>query len=314
MFNKLLAAFGAKHATNEMMTAQDYEFMKYVTEYGKTYGTKAEFEFRSDLFKKSLAHIEEQNASGNNTHTLGLNHMADWTDAEYKKLLGYKSELQTERNPIFLDITEPMADTLNWVDQGAVTPVKNQEQCGSCWAFSSTGGIEGAEFLHGTKQLVSLSEQNLVDCSKENDGCDGGLMDRAFDFVKTHPLMTEAEYPYTAKSSKYTKCKYDKSKGVGHVVSYHDVPENEVAQMKKTLENGPVSVAIEADKSVFQLYKGGVITSRACGKSLDHGVLAVGYGTEDNEAYWLVKNSWGASWGVKGYVKIGEKDICGILQ
>jgi C1A family cysteine protease len=296
------------------MTAQDYEFMKYVTEYGKMYGTKAEFNLRSELFKKELAHIEEQNASGNNTHTLALNHMADWTADEYNKLLGYKAEYKTERNNVFLDTTEPAADELNWVTQGAVTPVKNQEQCGSCWAFSSTGSIEGAEFLHGTKQLVSLSEQNLVDCSKENDGCDGGLMDRAFEFVKTHPLMTEAEYPYTAHSSKFTKCKYVESKGVGHVKSYHDVPEDNVAQMKTALANGPVSVAIEADKSVFQSYRRGVITSRGCGKKLDHGVLAVGYGTEDGEAYWLVKNSWGATWGVEGYVKIGENDICGILQ
>jgi cathepsin L len=162
MFSKLLAAVGLRHAESDagLMTAQDYEFMSYVTEYGKTYGTKAEFEFRAALFKQELAHIEEQNASGNNTHTLGVNHMSDWTVEEYNKLLGYKPELRLggKKEPTFLDVVEPMADEINWVEQGAVTPVKNQEQCGSCWAFSSTGSIEGAEFLHGTKQLVSLSE------------------------------------------------------------------------------------------------------------------------------------------------------------
>jgi len=164
------------------MTSQDYEFMRYVTEYGKSYGTKSEFEFRSATFKDTLAHIEEHNSKNGETHTLGLNHMSDWTEEEYKKLLGYKESIRTEEkvsNAELLD-TSNLADDVNWVTSGAVTPVKNQGQCGSCWAFSSTGSIEGAEFLHGTKKLLSLSEQNLVDCSKKNDACKGGLMDLAF--------------------------------------------------------------------------------------------------------------------------------------
>jgi len=313
MWSKLIAALGAKHA-DQIMTAQDYEFMRYVTEHGKTYATKAEFEFRSALFKTELAHIEEQNASGNNTHTLGVNSMSDWTDAEYKALLGYKMDMKKSENVKILDITEPLADDVNWVTQGAVTPVKNQERCGSCWAFSSTGSIEGAEFLHGTKKLISLSEQQLVDCSKKNDACQGGLMDYAFEYVEENPLMTEGEYPYTGKHTSYSRCKYDKTKGVGHVKGFHDVQRQSATQMKAALKNGPVSVAIEADKSVFQSYRGGVITSSLCGKKLDHGVLAVGYGTEDDEEYFLVKNSWGPTWGEKGYVKIGTADVCGILD
>jgi C1A family cysteine protease len=206
MFSKLLAAVGLRQGADQLMTAQDYEFMSFVTEYGKTYATKAEFEFRSNLFKQELAHIEEHNA-GNHTYTLGTNHMSDWTDAEYNKLLGYKANLKQKNEPRWLDATN-LADDVNWVEKGAVTPVKNQEQCGSCWAFSSTGAIEGAEFLHGTKELTSLSEQQLVDCSKKNDGCQGGLMDYAFEYVETAPLMKESAYPYTAHSSKFSKCKY----------------------------------------------------------------------------------------------------------
>jgi C1A family cysteine protease len=139
-------------------------------------------------------------------------------------------------------------------------------------------------------------------------------MDYAFEYVEENPLMRESAYPYTGHHSTFSKCKYEKSEGVGHVKGFHDVPSKNKEQLKKAVEMGPVSVAIEADKSVFQSYRSGVITSRSCGKKLDHGVLAVGYGEEDGEAYFLVKNSWGASWGVKGYVKIGQDDVCGILD
>jgi len=250
---KVATHLGLQQAEDQLMTAQDFEFMRYVTEYGKVYATKAEFELRSALFKETLAHIEDHNAKGTETHSLGINHMTDWTEQEYRALLGYKQEIRVtpkESRVKILD-TSNLADDINWVDQGAVTAVKNQAQCGSCWAFSSTGAIEGAEFLHGTKQLTSLSEQNLVDCSKANHACKGGLMDLAFTFVETHPLMTEAEYPYTGHHSLFSRCEYDASKGVGHVKGFADVKTQDVAQMKAALANGPVSVAIEADKSVF---------------------------------------------------------------
>jgi len=196
-----------------------------------------------------------------------------------------------------------LASEVNWVDKGAVTGVKNQGQCGSCWAFSTTGAIEGAREIAGSG-LTSLSEENLVECSKQNHGCGGGAMVLGFMYAEKNPLMTEAAYPYTSGGGHSGSCKYQKSEGVGSVKGFEEVSKS-ASQMKAAISKGPVSVAIEADKSVFQHYRSGVLTGRACGTKLDHGVLAVGYGSEDGEDYFLVKNSWGGSWGDNGYVKIG---------
>jgi len=293
----------------EFMSAADYEFMKYVTEHGKSYGTKAEFEYRANIFKQTLAEVEEIN-SQNGTHTVGLNFLSDMTKQERSRLLGYKGN-KTHTNAVILE--ETLEDEVNWVTKGGVTPVKNQGQCGSCWSFSTTGAVEGAMFIK-TGTLQSYSEQQLVDCSGSygNYGCNGGLMDNAFRYIESHPLETEAEYGYHARQG---SCSYVKSKGVGKVASYTDVPTNSVAQLKAAIAKQPVSVAIEADQYSFQGYRSGVITS-GCGQQLDHGVLAVGYGTLNGTPYFLVKNSWGASWGDKGYVRIGALDsnVCGILS
>jgi len=305
--------YQAPESTNlflsDVMTAEDYEFIRYVSKYGKSYGTKAEFEFRAAQFKQTLGKIASLNEE-NGTSSHGVNQFTDMTQAEYRKRLGYKpNAARSEKNATPLS-EDNLADEVNWVTKGAVTPVKDQGQCGSCWAFSTTGAVEGAEFL-ATGALQSYSEQQLVDCSSSfgNEGCNGGLMDQAFEYIEKNPLELESAYPYTARDG---TCKYVKTKGVGKVVGYTDVPQNSVAQMKAALMKQPVAVAIEADQAAFQTYTTGVLT-KGCGTSLDHGVLAVGYGTENGVDYFLVKNSWSASWGDNGYIKIGQNNVCGIL-
>merc|ERR1712147_181192 len=288
------------------ITEEEMAYMKYVTEWGKSYGTKAEFEFRLEQFKNTLTKIGAHSSNDAHKSTVGLNQFSDWTEAEYKRLLGYKP-VERLSEPELLD-TENLADEVNWVTKGAVTPVKNQGQCGSCWAFSTTGSVEGAMFL-STGKLQSYSEQQLVDCSKNgNMGCNGGLMDYAFKYIESNPLELESDYPYTARDG---SCKYVSSKGVGKVKSYKDVAKDTSGdQLRAALAHGPVSIAIEADQFAFQGYSGGIITS-GCGTRLDHGGLAVGYGGVGDMQYFLVKNSWGASWGVNGYVKIAPNQ-CGI--
>ena len=300
------ASEGSQLFLSERISEEEMMYMKYVTEFGKSYGTRAEFEFRMEQFKNSLAKMALHNSDNSHGSTVGLNQFADWTDAEYKKLLGYKGKKLSATPAELLD-TSNLEDSLDWRQKGAVTAVKNQGQCGSCWAFSTTGAVEGSMFL-AYGNLQSYSEQQLVDCSRQNNGCNGGLMDYAFQYIETSPLEQESDYPYTARDG---TCKYVSSKGVGKVKAFKDVSQDKSgSQLKAAIAKGPVSVAIEADQFVFQGYTGGVITS-GCGSSLDHGVLAVGYGVEGSQEYILVKNSWGASWGDQGYVKIAPNQ-CGI--
>jgi C1A family cysteine protease len=211
---------------------------------------------------------------------------------------------------------EALADAVDWTSKGAVTPVKNQGQCGSCWSFSTTGALEGA-FEIASGNLVSLSEQQFVDCDTVDSGCSGGLMDNAFTFAKSNAICTEASYPYKATRGTCAAASCTVGLAKGTVTGYKDVSPDSESAMMSAVSQQPVSIAIEADKSVFQLYKSGVLQS-SCGSSLDHGVLLVGYGTEDGTDYWKVKNSWGSSWGDAGYVKLlrgkGGSGECGLLK
>ena len=210
---------GSQLFLSERITEEEMAYMRYVTEWNKSYGTKAEFVFRMEQFKATMAKVAEHESNNAHGSTVGLNEFSDWTEAEYKRLLGYKPRENSGKEPVDFDTTVEIPSEKDWRDDGAVTKVKNQGQCGSCWAFSTTGSVEGAMFQK-TGKLQSFSEQQLVDCSKQNNGCNGGLMDYAFEYIEDAPLMLEADYPYKGKKG---HCEYKKSKGVAQVADYTDV-------------------------------------------------------------------------------------------
>jgi len=297
-------------------TESEYQqaFTDWMIKFDKTYSAE-EFFYKYEVFKANMDFVDAHNA-GNNSYEVELNKFADLTSAEFKNIyLGYKPELRRYK-PVTLDsfpVGAYPSGSLDWTTKGAVTGVKDQGQCGSCWAFSTTGGVEAAVFLkHST--LTSLSEQQLVDCagSYGNAGCNGGLMDNAFKYVEAHGLCSEAAYPYTAKDGtcKATSCTMVANTKIS---KYTDVTHTENA-LGAANDMTPVSIAIEADQSGFQMYKSGVF-SGVCGKNLDHGVLLVGYGDSGTTPYWKVKNSWGTSWGMNGYIlMIRNQDECGIAN
>lgn len=303
------------------------QFDEYVNKYEKhgEYGSDpVTWAGRYENFKANLLKIEKHNA-GNHTWTMGVTQFADMTVGEFENWLMEQGarpktvKLESERD---VKILESCSDaSVDWVAKGAVTPVKNQQQCGSCWAFSTTGSIEGRVQI-ATGTLQSLSEQELVDCGSEtgNQGCNGGLMDDGFEYVIKHGgLCKEDSYPYLAKKQWFCSSHRSSCEGeAGKISSYKDVQVDSPDQLKAAVCAGPVSVAIEADQNAFQLYTGGVLTGD-CGSKLDHGVLAVGYGTDSGKDYWKVKNSWGASWGESGYIRMERNSgkqhgECGILE
>lgn len=311
-------AFGASLAVLSAADKPNYEAMwqQFKADYNKFYPANGnEEQERFQIFKDNIDVIEATNAK-KLSYELGVNEFADLTWDEFASThLGYKSGNRFGDLPKapFPNITE-VADSIDWVAKGAVTPVKNQAQCGSCWAFSATGSMEGTYFVASGK-LVSLSEEDLVQCDHNGDqGCQGGLMDNAFEWVSKNGICSEASYPYTSGTGTTGTCK----KGCTPVVTltgHTDVPSKDEDALKAAVSKQPVSVAIEADKSAFQLYKSGVLDNPACGTQLDHGVLVVGYGTASGKDYWKVKNSWGASWGEQGYLRmVRGKNQCGISQ
>jgi len=290
--------------------------------FGLKFSSPEEEAARRAVFAFNDKKIQEHNAKGE-SWTMGHNAFSTLTSDEFASTYigGWRGKQRV--NPVATELLSVDAETLpssvDWTTKGAVTPVKNQGQCGSCWSFSTTGSVEGAHFL-ATGHLVSLSEQQLVDCSGSygNMGCNGGLMDSAFKYIIAEGgLCSEASYPYTGSDG---TCKSSSCQKVATISSYKDVPVDSNDAMMAALAQQPVSIAIEADQMSFQFYSGGVMSS-SCGTQLDHGVLAVGYGSLNGQDYYKVKNSWGASWGMSGYILLGRgssynggEGQCGMLQ
>merc|ERR1711990_309352 len=302
---------------------------EFKQKFNKQYGSEEEEGYRQSVWSSTVEMISEHNAeyeAGGHSYNLGENELADLTPDEIKQRMnGLVPETDDSEDGVVM-VTESelakMNKTVDWRPHGYVTEVKNQAHYGSCWAFSATGSMEGAHFKSSGK-LVSLSEQNLVDCSKKehNLGCMGGLMDNAFKYViDNHGIDTEASYPYNATTGK--TCKFSNSSIGTTISSFTDIPRNSEMDLQKASATvGPISVGIDAHLPSFHFYKSGVYHDNKCSSvHLDHGVLVVGYGNEKNKDYWLVKNSWGETWGDKGYIKIkrsdskNDKGICGIAS
>jgi cathepsin L len=273
-----------------------------------------EYSKRLAIFAANSDVIDAHNA-GDSTYTLGHNQYSHLTFEEFSDMFLSEPAPRKEGSR-YVNAFEGVAapDSVDWVGSGYVTDVKNQGSCGSCWAFSTTGGMEGAYFMkYGN--TVEFSEQQLVECDKDfgDMGCNGGLMDNAFQFIAKNGLCAEADYPYTGKDSSCSAC----TPVTGTTgLTYTDVANDE-ASLAAAVAQQPISVAVDADFH-WQLYRGGIMTS-VSKTNLDHGVLAVGYGTDNGDNYWKIKNSWGATWGEDGYIRI-SKDIdqengpCGITS
>lgn len=318
----------------ELIEYNDWkEFTSWQEKFNKVYASNEDMETRFQVFRSNLRAIIEHNAVLDQNFTLGVNQFSDLTPEEFKALYVSGLKIVDDESSVsamvgsygcksYTSTASTAPASVDWRLKNAVTSVKDQGQCGSCWTFSSTGASEGAWAI-AKGQLIDLSEQQLVDCatgvSYGSHGCNGGQMEGADKYLIEHGQCSLASYPYTSGTTmKEGTCKTCTS--VARFTSCSDVKPNDQISLKGAVAMQPVSVAIEADTRYFQSYSGGILDASTCGTSLDHGVLVVGYGVDNGKKYWNVKNSWSATWGEKGYVRILRSDstndagICGIAM
>ncbi|WCJ31261.1 cysteine proteinase1 [Euphorbia peplus] len=305
----------------EMMNMYNW----WLAKHGKVYNKIGEREKRFDIFKNNLRFIDEHN-SQKRSYKVGLTRFADLTNEEYSSVfLGTKIDATSRviksgkpsQRYTFRD-GDTLPESVDWREAGAVNPIKDQGSCGSCWAFSTIAAVEGINKI-ATGELVSLSEQELVDCDRAaNAGCNGGLMDDAFQFIfQNGGIDTEADYPYQALDSQCDTTKMNTKAAT--IDGFEDVMPYDENSLKKAVAHQPVSVAIEASGMPFQFYLEGVFSGE-CGAELDHGVAIVGYGSENGTDYWIVRNSWGKDWGESGYIRMQRNVVdtytgkCGIAS
>jgi len=313
------------------------EFIQYVGQHGKSYNTMEEFQMRFERYNRADSFIKEhyQKNGPEPSFEVAHNKFSDWTEQEYKVLLGYKPMKGKKRTPKGMKVVDvsALAASVDWREKNAVTPVKNQAHCGSCWAFATSAILEGAHSIQ-TGQLLSFSEQLWVDCVKNQSaygyisepepccaGCNGGDYDASFSWAGNNSINFVLENDYKYKMVEGT-CEYEsKDQTRVQVTSYTDVPANSSADLLAALNQQPVGVGVDAGELPFQTYSSGIIDSAACLKGTNHAITAVGYGVRasDNMQYFIVKNSWGSTWGEAGYVRISTaagtgNGICGVLE
>ncbi|XP_044265939.1 procathepsin L-like [Tribolium madens] len=299
------------------------EWNKFKAMHARAFFDPLEESLRKSIFIKNLEIVEEHNEkyqNGSETYEMGINKFSDFTEEELTNLTGLQLPLEIEQpliniteESLFFSLGRSLPASFDWRQRGGVTPVKNQGQCGSCWAFATLGAIE-SHYKIRFKRTVSLSEQQLVDCVGRGGGCGGGWMPTAYSYIaRNKGVNYNRDYRYQARNG---KCRYSSSKPHITIRGYAAINnnQNEEAVRKMVATKGPVSVAIHVDTRTFNSYKSGVYNNPSCRGVLNHAVVIVGYGRERGLDYWLVKNSWGSTWGQGGYIKMARnrRNQCGI--
>ncbi|XP_059494519.1 procathepsin L-like [Stegostoma tigrinum] len=296
----------------------DEGWKNWKSQHEKQY-TEDEETYRRMVWENNMRYIEQHNleySMGKHTFTVGMNQFGDLTNEEFNELVSGMVQIDAD-NLTAPEVNERdeinEGEAVDWRKKGLVTPVKNQQQCRASWAFSALGAAEG-QWAKAYGRLVSLSEQSLIDCDKGNGGCRGGLLARAFRYLIRRRGINSAEaYPYTGQVG---FCRHHRTKIVARIIDYRRVREGEINLAKAVRDVGPISVVIYSGLKTFQFYEQGVYYDQDCKHPANHAVLTVGFGTENGMNYWLVKNSWGTSWGEKGYIRMSKDkgNNCGIAS
>lgn len=296
------------------LDAEEARFLSYMREIGNFF-IGDEYHFRFGIYLNNLRYIKESNKK-NHQYKLGQNHLMHLTATEYKSLLTAHKVNEPKYASKKIHTFSSVPESIDWRSKGIVSPVKNQANCGSCWAFSAIAAQE-SHWAKEKNELISLSEQNLIDCSNSNYGCSGGWPYQAYDDViesQEGKFMLSTDYPYVAYSG---ACRFKKESAVTSISKYYQVDLGNENDLKASVANyGVVSVCIDASDIDFQMYESGIFDIDTCSIfSLDHAVACVGYGTENGIDYWIVRNSWGTDWGEEGYIRmVRGKNMCGIAS
>ena len=290
----------------------EQRFRNFLDQYRKSYDNGNEYDMRFKIFERNVNFIDDHN-SKNSLFTLGINKFTDLSKEEYRKMLGYKP---INKKTNLKQITGNVAEKVDWRSRSKVNQIQDQGTWGSCWSFSTTSSIEGAYAIK-YNQLLKLSEQQLVDCTKDygNWGCDGGDMDWSFRYLQKNAFWLNKDYPYKGVDQ---ACQTS-WQGYVKVLNYTDVPNNSTLALKEAINIMPTTVSVDADSDYWIFYKSGIINTLDWGTYLDHAVTAVGYDQDNGQEYFIVRNSHGTDWGINGYVHIATGSdefggVCGILM